>query len=201
MTADSLFLMIIPRSPIKDLRSSALYLRHLRAINLSHLIPLHRLADRLEAELVGRERLGTPDEDVRRVVCRLRLAEIRHMALEELVERVHLETHVGIDVGDGEEVTALVDFQARLFAHFAGRRLFARLVHVDETAREVERPLARFLRAAHQEQFARRVADKASHGRRGVKVIDKAAMRTHFRLLVPLDEGRLPADGAIRKLV
>ena len=81
-----------------------------------------------------------------------------------------------IDVGRREKILDFVYVEPRLLLDFATHALLHGFVHVAEAAWQVERPLGRFLGAAHYEQLVVLVDDKSSGGGAGVRIVDEPAV-------------------------
>ena len=146
--------------------------------------PIDGSTDGIEAEGCRIEGVEGRNDDCSCIIGGAGLGKIGHVAEVEHIEGMNLEAAIHIQIRDGEKVAAGGDFQSGLFADFAARGLLARLVHIDEAAREVERPLRRVFLAAHEEQLAGSVADEAGDGRRRIEVIDETTRAAFFRLEV-----------------
>ena len=135
--------------------------------------------------IVGSLRLG----------IRLRLTEIEH------VERMDFHARIAIDVRNGEEVAATGYHESRLLTYFSQHPLLARLVHIDETTRQVERPLGRLLSPPHNQKFhlsaLTSADDKGGGSRRRIGIVGKAAVGTMLALHIVLSPVCTPATRTI----
>ena len=101
-----------------------------------------------------------------------------HGNQEVHVERVDTHAAIQIDIGRGKEVLDFLDVESGFLLDFATHSLFYRFAHVDETTRQVERPLGRFLSTSHHQHLLLVVDNKSSRSRTGVCIIRKPAVLT-----------------------
>lgn len=127
--------------------------------------PIDGSTDGIEAEGCRVEGVEGRNDDCSCIIGGASRRKIGDVAEVEHVEGMNLEAAVHIKIRDGEKIAAGREFESGLLADFAACGLFARLVHIDKAAREVERPLRRVFLAAHEEQLAGSVADEAGDGR------------------------------------
>ena len=113
-----------------------------------------------QAELFGVNVLRGYPEAFGGVVAGLQRGAVFHLALEEKVERLHVEPGVSVDVGLAEQVACAGDAQARFLHHLARHALLRRFEHVGEASGQVERALRRFHLAPLHEQFPKLVDEE-----------------------------------------
>ena len=135
------------------------------------------------------------------IVVGLGLCIVRDVYLEEHVDG--MDNHLGVEVlvGEGEEITDLADGEARLLQYLAAHAVLYGLLHVNETAGQVQRVLGRFLAATGHQQFAFVITDKGGSGRTGVGIIGEAAGLALLALEVVYLKCLAAANGAILKFV
>ncbi len=162
---------------------------------------LHALAHGLQPE-VGRADVfeGHP-EAVGHVVLGMDVRGVGHCAAEKHVEGVDHEAGVFIEVGEGKEVVGADDRESCLLAHFAGHAFFARLLHVDESSRQVECSLGRAFATSAHEQFTSFVEDESHGGRAGIEVVGESAVGAMLGLGIVHLEACRAAHGAMLEFV
>ena len=145
-------------------------------------------AYRFETEQLGRYFPAGHEACGGYVVVGGKPAGIGYTTLEKEIHRGYDETAVGIEVGQGEEVSGLGNNERGFFPYFAGDGFFGHLVEIGKAAREVESSPCRIFGAPAHENIALFVGNESHDGGFGIDVIYQPAIETTFRLDVVIDE-------------
>jgi len=142
---------------------------------------LDSAADASQSEVGGVEAGYVDPEAGRGIIGGVGDGGRRHVDGIEQVERVERHAGIEVEIGEREEIAKVGrgDGEARLLADLATDALLARLLHIDESARKVERAACRFVSAAYDEELAAAVhltRDEGRGGRHRVGIVGEAAV-------------------------
>jgi hypothetical protein len=97
-----------------------------------------------------------------------------------------MNTHatIHIDIGRGEKILNIIDFQARLFLYLTTHAFLYGLTHVTEASRQVKSTFGRLFGPSHHQQFVSVVDDKGGCGRTRIGVIRESTVSALLALEV-----------------
>ena len=120
-----------------------------------------------------------------------------HTHQEIHIEGVDTHAAIHIDIGRGEEVLDVFDIEPCLFLYLTTHTLLYGLIHVAETARQVEGSLGGFLGTSDNQQLIVVVDDECCRSRAGIGVVSETTVPALLALEVVHLKVRTATNGTV----